>query len=188
MHFVQFMMSANSRIRFGLKIVFVYFYITLSNYHHCANLSEDVELIKFPSDTFVECVSKIMHIISVIHYTICGAVCFQFTYFPCDIEIIYIRCLIIIIKSEVWNITQCLRLGHETMVWAVCLSVFLLTSLIPAWISNYIHYKVWDEIIYIFLNFNGETVKVKEWIRNFIPHFSGHVILLIYSGIKVNPC
>ena len=33
---------------------------------------------------FVACVSKITHIHSVIHYTICGAVCFQFTHFPCD--------------------------------------------------------------------------------------------------------
>ena len=34
--------------------------------------------------------SKIKHIISVIHYTICGAVCFQFTHFSCDDwEIIY---------------------------------------------------------------------------------------------------
>ena len=33
---------------------------------------------------FVECVSKIKHIFSVIHYTIYGAVCFQFTHFPCD--------------------------------------------------------------------------------------------------------
>ena len=33
---------------------------------------------------FVECVSKIRHILSVIHYTIRGAVCFQFTHFPCD--------------------------------------------------------------------------------------------------------
>ena len=33
---------------------------------------------------FVECVSKIKHILSVIHYTICGAVCFQFTHFLCD--------------------------------------------------------------------------------------------------------
>ena len=43
-------------------------------------LSEDIELIKW----FVECVSKIKHILSVIYYTICGAVCFQFTYFLCD--------------------------------------------------------------------------------------------------------
>ena len=41
------------------------------------------------------------------------------------IEIIYILCLIIIIKSEVWTITHCLGLGHETMVSAVCLSIFL---------------------------------------------------------------
>ena len=28
-------------------------------------------------------------------------------------------------------------------------------TLIPAWISNYIHYKVWDEITYPFPNFNS---------------------------------
>ena len=27
--------------------------------------------------------------------------------------------------------------------------------------------NVWDEIIYPFLNFNGETVEVYEWISNF---------------------
>ena len=40
------------------------------------------------------------------------------------IERIYILCLIIIIKSEVYTITHCLGLGHETMVSAVCLSIF----------------------------------------------------------------
>ena len=34
------------------------------------------------------------------------------------------------------------------------------SALILAWISNYIHYKVWDEITYPFLNFNGATVGV----------------------------
>ena len=33
-------------------------------------------------------------------------------------------------------------------------------TLIPAWISNYIHYNMWDEITYPFLNFNGATVEV----------------------------
>ena len=33
---------------------------------------------------FVECVSKLKHLLSVIHYTICRAVCFQFTRFSCD--------------------------------------------------------------------------------------------------------
>ena len=55
------------------------------------------------------------------------------------------------------------------------LGPFLLT-LIPAWISNYTHYNVWDEITYLFLNFNGATVEVYEWISNFIPHFTEHVI------------
>ena len=74
---------------------------------------------------FVECVSKMKHILSVIHYTMCGAVCFQFTHSLVMIERIYILCLIIIIKSEVWTITHCLGLVHETMVSAVCLSIFL---------------------------------------------------------------
>ena len=41
------------------------------------------------------------------------------------IERIYILCLIIISKSEVWTTTHCLGLGHETMVCTVCLSIFL---------------------------------------------------------------
>ena len=49
---VQFMMSANSRIRFALHIVLVCLYNTPSHYHHCAELSEDIELIKCLSDIF----------------------------------------------------------------------------------------------------------------------------------------
>ena len=75
---------AKSRIRVALQIVLVCLYSTPFHYHHCANISEDIELTKFLSYIFVECVSKIKHILSVIHYTICGAVCFQFTHFPCD--------------------------------------------------------------------------------------------------------
>ena len=33
-------------------------------------------------------------------------------------------------------------------------------TFILAWITNYIHYKVLDEITYPFLNFNGCTVEV----------------------------
>ena len=56
----------------------------LQHYRHCANLSEDIELMKCCQILFVECVSEIKYIISVIHYTIHGAVCFQFTHLPCD--------------------------------------------------------------------------------------------------------
>ena len=49
-------------------------------------------------------------------------------------------------------------------------------TLIPAWISNHMPSKAWDEITYPFLNFNYCTVDVCEWISNFIPQFIMHVI------------
>ena len=49
---MQFVMSANSRIRFVLQIVLVCLYITPSHYHHFANISEEIELIKCLSDIF----------------------------------------------------------------------------------------------------------------------------------------
>ena len=55
-------------------------------------------------------------------------------------------------------------------------------ALIPARLSNYIHYTVWDEIAYPFPNFNGVTIEVSEWVSNFIPHFTEH------AGFKVKPC
>ena len=48
---------------------------------------------------------------------------------------------------------------------------------IPTWISNYIHYKMWNEITYPLPNFNGCTIEVWEWITNFISYFTGHVIV-----------
>ena len=49
-------------------------------------------------------------------------------------------------------------------------------TLIPAWISNYICYKVWDEMTFQFLNINCATVDVWQWICNFIQHFTGHMV------------
>ena len=49
--------------------------------------------------------------------------------------------------------------------------------LLLTWIDfDLIHYKMWDDITYPFLNFHGATVEVQEWISNFIPHFTGRVI------------
>ena len=50
----------------------------------------------------------------------------------------YILCLIIIIKSEVWTVIHCLGLGHETMVSAVCLSIF---SWIWIWTMGFIKHR-----------------------------------------------
>ena len=46
---MQFMMSANSRVRFGLQIVFVCLCIAPSHYHHCAKITDDCSAY---SDTF----------------------------------------------------------------------------------------------------------------------------------------
>ena len=37
---------------------------------------------------------------------------------------------------------------------------------IPACMNDYTHYKVWDEIIYLFPNFDGVAFGVWEWISN----------------------
>ena len=37
--------------------------------------------------------------------------------------------------------------------------------------NNYVHYKVWDEIIYPFPNFNSAAVEVWECIYYFISHW-----------------
>ena len=55
-------------------------------------------------------------------------------------------------------------------------SVFPIPTLFPAWISNRMLSKVWDEITYPFPNFNGCTVEVWEWIINFMPHIIMYVI------------
>ena len=59
------------------------------------------------------------------------------------VERIYILCLIIIIESDVWTITHCLGLCHETMVSAVCLSIFFYNVKFKAWMDNYIPLFTW---------------------------------------------
>ena len=105
---VQFMMRANSWIRYGLQIVFGCLCITPSHVIIVHTYLYTLNLWNVCQIYFVECVSKIEHILLVIHYSIYGAVCFQFTKFPRD----------------GWD---CLGLGHEKMVCSVCLFIFLWT-------------------------------------------------------------
>ena len=117
-------------IRFGLQIVFVCLYITPSHYHHCANFIWRHWTDKMPvrynlSSVWVRL--SIFSQLSIIQYMrLCVfslAISFVMT------ERLYILCLIIIIKSEVWIITHCLGLGQETMLCAVCFSIFLYINL-----------------------------------------------------------
>ena len=48
----------------------------------------------------------------------------------------YTLCLIIIIKSELWTIINCLVSGHETMVCAVCL--YIMISIV-AYVTQFFH-------------------------------------------------
>ena len=55
-------------------------------------------------------------------------------------------------------------------------------SIIPAWIRNYIHHKMWDKNTYSFPNFNDGNVQVWEWISNFISNYTGHMIAYMLNG------
>ena len=112
-------MSTNSRIR-----LFVHYTISLSS--SCKLICRHWTYENVCQIYVVEYVSKIEHILLVIHYSIHEAVCFQFTQFPRDDWDNILFCLIIIIIiSEVWTVIHCLGLGHETMVCAVCLFIFI---------------------------------------------------------------
>ena len=92
-------------------------------------LSEDIGLIKMPvrynlSSVWIKL--SIFSQLSIIQYV--GLCVFSLAISFMMIERIFILCLIIIIKSEVWTITHCLGLGHETMGCTVCLSIFLLKT------------------------------------------------------------
>ena len=99
---VQFMVSTNSSIRFGLRIVFVYLYIRPSHYHHYANFIWRHWTYKIPdkynlSSVWVRLSS--FYQLSIIQYV--GLCVFTFPVSFVMIARLYILCLIMIIKSEV---------------------------------------------------------------------------------------
>ena len=49
--------------------------------------------------------------------------------------------------------------------------------------NNYIRYKVWDEIIFPFPNYNGLTIDAWEWMGNFVTHFT-NMQLIIHAEIS----
>ena len=66
-------------------VVYGHLHNTLPHYHHYADLSEGIELLKHLSDIFFrECVSKIRSVFSIIFHAIYGAVCIQLTHFFYD--------------------------------------------------------------------------------------------------------
>ena len=74
-------------------------------------------------------------------------------------------------------VVYCLNVKESYFLWSLFTTQIISrlstmsSSVIPAWISKYIDYKVWDELTFPFPNFNGV-----EWIINYIPYFIKHVI------------
>ena len=62
------------------------------------------------------------------------------------------------------------------------------TILIPASIINHIPSKVCDESTYPLSNFNCRNVEVREWISNFIPHFTRHMIIYPFWDLSYPIC
>ena len=73
-----------------------------------------------------------------------------------------------IFLSNDWLLTH-LKTLPETMMTQFIVHMRRLYShgltLISAWINNYTHYKLWDEI-------------TCAWIGNYIPHFTEHMIII----------
>ena len=89
----------------------------------------------------VKCVSKIKHILSFIHYTIRGAVCFQFTHFSCDDwENIY---TLSYYHHLIGSMNYCPLLKVRSWNNGVCLSIFLLDQVMVccfmAQFNTYMH-------------------------------------------------
>ena len=61
------------------------------------------------------------------------------------------------------------------------------TNFFRAWVSNYTHDIMCNEMIYPLSNVNGAAVEVWDWIGNFIPNFTG-LGLFIHTLMKVKPC
>ena len=83
------------------------------------------------------------------------------------------------------DLTSCVMyMGHDILFSVIPGVPFYQhgLTLIPAWISNAIHYDEWDEITYQFKNVNGAAVEVWDWIRYLIAKLTWHLITYPCKG------
>ena len=121
---VHLMISANNWICYGLPTVFVCLYITPSHYHHCANLSVNIELMKCLSDIFCRvCEYDWAYSLSYPLFNICGC---MFSVHPIPSWWLREYIAFSYYHHQIGSMNYCLGLGHETMVYAVWLFIFLL--------------------------------------------------------------
>ena len=98
--------------------------------------------------------------------------------FICSIHaIIFSRAVVSVRKSTFENVVCKMTISFSP--WCVTYIPTFYShgfTWILACISNFIHYKVLEEIIHPFSNINKRAFKVWKLISNFIPYFTGHVI------------
>ena len=127
--------SEKTKILFSLLLCSLWWlcrsYSFVCTLHHVIKiivcyLSEDITLIKCLSNIFCRVWVRLSTIsqLSILQYM--GLCVFNLPISLVTIKIIYILCLIIIIKLKVWTIIHCLGLGHGTMICVVCLSLYIL--------------------------------------------------------------
>ena len=84
----------------------------------------------------------------------------------------YTLWLIIIIKSEVWTIIHCLGLGHETVVCAVCLSIFF-------WDWAYYNRTLWCRVEILNWDIIQVSFRLCNWL-SFVCFFRALITCLLY--------
>ena len=62
------------------------------------------------------------------------------------------------------------QFANENEIWVPIYQHGL--TLVVEWTSNYIHYKMWGETTYSFLNVNDTAFEVWELMNNFLLHFT----------------
>ena len=81
----SFMLCSNNRIHYGSTVVFDCLHFTPPHYHHYADVSEGIGLLKYLSGTLCRvCVSTVESFLSITFHAIYGAVHIQLSQFSYD--------------------------------------------------------------------------------------------------------
>ena len=142
------MMCAYNRVHYGPMVVFLCLNIKLPHYHHYADISEGIELLKCLSVNSVTRVCLRFSQFSQLSFMQYMGLCLLSL--PISLMIVRIRMLyLIIIKSEVCPIRHCLGLDHETMVLAIetpqsytCLAFQEMLNFGKSWICHRISFEI----------------------------------------------
>ena len=115
--FVSFiLLCVNNRVYYGPIVISICLYFTLPHHHHCADVSESIELRKCLRCILLSVCLRLIQSFQLLFMQYMGLCVSSLLISPVMIEKIRLFYLIIIIKSEIWTICHWLGLGHETMV------------------------------------------------------------------------